>query len=608
MTGPFAALVSTVGAALDDAASRLLGGLDTGTDDTDALADAMVVLGWSLSPATVRRTSDAAALVGGLVTLGLAILAPWVAPLGVAGTAACWYGLRRLPHVLTSAREEAALGAAPVLVSRAVLRMRLEPTVERAAAFAASADDGPLARSLAEHVRRARGTPASGLGAWGDRWGERFPALRRAASLVEAAGRAPAGDRSRTLDRAMRAILDGAGDRTAAAAAALHGPVTALYAFGVLLPLALVAVLPAARVAGLGLTLPVVVALYDVALPATIAVASGWLLLRRPATFPATPVPADHPDLPERRWPVVVAATLLAALAWLLVARLLASWMAPLAALGTGVGLALVGWFRPAVAVRTRTRAVEEGLPDALALVGRRVGEGRAVEAAIETVSAEVSGPIGDVLADTARRQRTLRVGVGEALYGEHGALSTVPSARVDGTLGLLVVAAREGAPAGDALVVVADHVERLHTVERDARRELRRVTGTLTNTAAVFGPLVGGVTVALAASMGGRVSGAGGTTGLGAVSGTSHSPSPAGGLSPSAATTTVAAGSGIPVDGLALAVGAYVLSLAALLTALATALEHGGDRAHIGYRVGLVLPVATVLYLGSYLVAGAMV
>lgn len=584
-----AARVGAVGARFRESVAG-----DTGDSSPDALVDALAVLESPVDAATVRCATHLVALLGGCAVLVAAVALPRVTPLVALLAGGVWYGVRRLPHELATARESAALGAAPVVVSHAVLRMRLEPTVERAAAFAAEADDGLLARSLADRVRRARGTPTSGLGAWGEQWGDRFPALRRATSLVEAAGRAPAGERGRSLDRATRAILDGARERTASAVAALQGPVTALYAFGVLLPLALVAVLPAARAAGVGVTLPVVVALYDLGLPVALACASGWLLLRRPVTFPATPVPADHPDLPTRRWPTLVGGAVVAVVTWGVVTRLLPPWTGPLAALGSGVGLALAGWFRPAVAVRKRTRAVEDGLQDALYLVGRRVGEGRAVEAAIETAVDEVTGPMGAVLADAARRQRTLRVGVGEALYGEHGALTSVPSARVHSTLGLLVVAAREGAPAGDALVVVADHVERLRSVEREARRDLRRVTTTLTNTAVLFGPLVAGVTVALADSMGGR----------------SLSPSTSGGGGSRAsadAATTAASAAPLPTSWLALAVGAYVLLLAALLTALATALEHGTDRARVGYRVGLALPTATALYLTAFIAASAL-
>jgi hypothetical protein len=590
--------------------------LASGRDDADedALAEALALLGWTVGAGALRRAGDTLAAAGACLALATAAVLPPALPAVAVATAAGWYVPRRLPVALASARETAALGAAPVVVSHAVLRMRLEPTVERAAAFAARADDGPLGRSLAEHVRRARGTPAAGLGAWGERWGERFPALRRAASLVAAAGRATPAERARSLDRATRAILDGTRERTASAAAALRGPVTALYAFGVLLPLALVAVLPAARSAGVGLTLPVVVALYDLALPLSLAAAGGWLLLRRPATFPATPVPADHPDLPARRWPTLAGGAVAAGLAWLVATRFLPPWSPPLAAVGVGVGLALVGWFRPAVAVRERVRAVEAGLPDALYLVGRRVGEGRAVEAAIESAADEASGAVGEVLAATARRQRTLRVGVGEALYGDHGALSTLPSDRVHGTLRLLVVAAREGRPAGEALVAVADHVDRLRSVEREARRDLRRVTTTLANTAAVFGPLVGGVTVALADSMGGRslsAPSAAGTAG-------SRSP-PTGGADAlptvgaeagvrASGTDAAGAAATLPTGGLALAVGVYVLLLAALLTALATGLERGGDRARAGYRVGLALPTATALYLLAYVAAGALV
>jgi hypothetical protein len=104
-------------------------------------------------------------------------------------------------------------------------------------------------------------------------------------------------------------------------------------------------------------------------------------------------------------------------------------------------------------------------------------------------------------------------------------------------------------------------------------------VTGTLANTAVLFGPLVGGVTVAM-------------------VGGVSTAPA------------TAAGGVGATNFGAAVlgqTVGVYVLALAAVLTAISTALEHGLDRSLLGYRVGIALPTATGAYVASVVAAGTV-
>jgi hypothetical protein len=262
----------------------------------------------------------------------------------------------------------------------------------------------------------------------------------------------------------------------------------------------------------------------------------------------------------------------------------------PLAAAGSACGAALVVYYRPITEVRERVRAVEDGLADALYQIGRRVEEGEAVESAVATAAEEVADPTGAVLREAAQRQRRLKVGVREAFLGEHGALADIPSPRARSTATLLALAASEGRPAGGAIVAMADNVEELAAVERDARHEIGTVTGTLANTAALFGPLVAGATVALAAGMD-----VGGTVAVGAVRATE-----------TAGTAGVASGSS--TAGLGLAVGAYALVLAAILTTLSTGLAHGLDRALVGYRVGWALLVATATYLAAIHAVGLFV
>jgi hypothetical protein len=181
---------------------------------------------------------------------------------------------------------------------------------------------------------------------------------------------------------------------------------------------------------------------------------------------------------------------------------------------------------------------------------------------------------MGEVLADAAHRQRRLGEDVERALLGPDGALSDVPSRRTRTAARTLGTATREGAPAGETIVAAGTHLDELSAVERETRRSLDEVTGTLSNTAAIFGPLVGGATVALAATM----------TGSGPLASIEG------------------------IGGLGLAVGAYVLILAVVLTTLATGLSRGFDRSLVGYRAGLSLLAATATYLAAFAGAGLVV
>jgi len=543
-------------------------------DPDEETTAALQFLGW---PDDYCRAANALGVFLAAASLLAATLAreltPWALLIAIGVGAAAVAATRVAPRVIANVVRRRALGTAPWLVCRTAMRLRVAPTVESAAAFAARNPQGALDHSLAAAVRRARGTASTGFDEFLRRWGERLPSLRRGIRLLEAVPSAPEDERGPRIDRALNAVLDGIRERAAADAAALRGPVTAVYAFGVLLPLALVAALPAARVAGLPVSVPTVVLLYDVLLPCVLLAAAGWLVANRPVTFPATRVPRTHPSVPNRRWLVPAAGCAVAACAWVVTPVLLDTWTAPVAAAGAGGGTVLIGYFRPYQPVRTQAREVEDGLPDLLVGVGRQVENGEPVETALPTTARAVDSAAGDLFADAAARSRALGTGLASSLRGDDGPVSACPSHRTRDTARVLAAATREGRPAGPALVAAGEHLADLARVETETRRSVRHLTETMEHTAALFGPLVGGVTVVLA----GRVAG--------------------GGFGPA-----------LPRPPLALAVGGYVLVLAALLTAVATGLERGFDRALVGYRVGLALLSATATYLAAVVAAGLVV
>lgn len=558
---------------------RLAAAWPTSVDPDDELDRALGFLDAPVGPATVVAASYTTGTAVGLVAVVWATLAPSPLDLAVAVPSivvatVVTVGGPTAPRLVANARRTRALGAAPSLVTRAAIRMQLSPSPERAARFAAETADGRLADSLGDHARRNAAGPGTGLQAFAREWNHLFPALERACALLEEAASVRPSDRRDALDRARATVREASRDSVADFAAWIRGPATALYAFGVLLPLSLVAMLPALGAAGVPAPMPLIVATYDVVLPVGVLCASAWLLARRPVAFPPPAVDRSHPDVPSSPWRGPAVGLAGAASAWLTSALVLPAWTRPIAALGVGVGAGLVVAYRPATRVRGRVREVEDGLSDALALVGRRVEEGDAVEAALPAVGDTLPGATGAVFERAARRQRRLGVDVETAFRGPDGALSDVPSRRARSAAALLGLAATEGRPAGSAVAAMGDHLADLSAAERDARRAVEQVTNTLANTAAVFGPLVGGATVALAGAMGSGGPLTGGTD----------------------------------VPGLGLAIGAYVLVLAVLLTALATGLSRGFDRALVGYRVGLALLAATPTFLAGFVGTGLLV
>ncbi|SFC64801.1 hypothetical protein SAMN05444422_11324 [Halobiforma haloterrestris] len=542
-------------------------------DPGDELAEALSFLGLEcdLPPKTVVRSGYGAGMVSALPVAFLAVTpAPFVSvlPLLVFVPLATIHAVHSLPGLIAAFERTEALGDAPNLVGRTVLRMQVQPSLESAIRFAAETGRGPLAASLAAHVDRSLGTPETGLLSFADEWADRFPALRRSAHLLATAQEAPEAERARTLDRALEAILDGTRERMAEFTAAIRAPTSALFAFGVMLPLALVALVPAVPMVGLPVNIWMVVLLYNVALPAVLVAASLWLLVRRPVAFPPPSVDRDHPDLPDGLWRRSLAGVAVGVVAHAAIGRIGYPHLAPIAGVGLGLGTGLLAIYDPILSVRHSVKDVEAHLTDALYLVGRQVAEGESVESAVALAGDRVPAETGEVFRTAAALQRRLHVDVEAAFLGEYGALRTVPSPRARGTAALLAIAADEGRPAGRAIVSMADHLEDLEELERKTKRNLEQVTGTLDNTAAFFGPLVAGATVGLADMMAGiDVQGTTGSTAF-------------------------------PTDPLALSIGAFVLTLCFVLIPLSYALRYGLDGALFGYHTGRALLSATVVYV----------
>lgn len=495
-----------------------------------------------------------------------------VAALGGVSLVVLAVGICYAPTVLDRFARSRAIGVGPTLFAFTILSLRLTPSLERAADHAADAVGGRLGRSLASH-RRSTTDGSRAFQAFAGEWEDLAPSFGRAVSLLRVAVDTPAENRPEILTNALEAVLEGSRERVTEFGAAIRGPAMGIYAFGVMLPLALVGLLPVFGATGSGVSLLLLGAIYDVLLPAGLVLASLWLAAKRPAVAG----PSFDRELLERAAPLpqsVAAGLLLAGVSWLGVPLVFPAWTRGIVALGTGGGVVLIISLSP---VRTRQEYIEtleSGLPDALAIAGRELAEGKPVEVAIATVADRLQGPAGDCFEHAARTRRRLGITVEEAFTGEYGTLSDVPSQRATTASSLLARAGEHGRPGGETVVSVGEYLGRLQQVEREARRELAQTTSTLRQTAVVFAPVIAGVTVALATGM----------------------------------ERLEAPGNAIDVSTLGQLVGIYVLLLGIILPTLAVILARGFDPVRIGYRVGAALLTAGVLYPVAFLAARTLV
>ncbi|MGM0397353.1 MAG: type II secretion system protein [Halobacteriota archaeon] len=548
-------------------------GLSVAIEDSIPIADTPELSRHpSLTVAGVTLVAGALLVVAGSVLLASGSARAAGVGLGVALGALATYGTWFAPSAVESYRRRTAVGSVPEVVAYAVLQARLTPSLERAARFAGKQSGGLLGQDLAT-VGSGDATGQAGWESFAAEWSAYDESLPRSVSLLTAGIDSAQPARDALLDRALDTALAGSRERVASFASSIRAPATGIYAFGVLLPLAMVGLLPVASSAGAGVSPAAIAVLYDGVIPIGLLVASGWLAARRPAVS-RPPSGIDSLASPRSAAHTILLAAGAGVTAGVLASLVLPAWTTWIVAPGIAAGTAAIYWFEPIRNRRRRVESIESGVPDAVSLVGHRLAAGDPLEAAIAVVGERMTGETASVFREGTRVHRRLRVTVPEAFTGSSGALSAFESRRTETAVALLAAAARNGTAGGETLVDIAGYLRDLDDVERDARRELARTTDTLRQTALVFGPAIAGVTVALA-------------TGMGSLG--EH-------------------GQAVPVPALGVAVGGYVLALAVVLPALSVVLERGYDGAIVGHRVGIALLTASTVYPVTFLAARSVV
>ncbi len=497
-----------------------------------------------------------------------------------------------------------SLGDIPEVLSYIVMYLKLIPNLENALRFAARESKTSLGNDLKKLIWdlevRIHKSIDDAITFFANVWGKWSDYLKRALHLVRSSvHERNEGERIVTLDRSLDVVLEGTKSTMIDFANKLHQPTLVIYSIGVMIPLALVAMAPAAALVGIRITIFHIFLLYDITLPVILFLYIRKVLLSRPATFNPPVVPAHHPDVEK----INKRENLISALIVGIVIALPGIFFMILPVSGVigsvadfankinvyfpvtlfilwgitaGVSLYCLRTYTAYKKIRDDIKEMEKEFADSLYVIGKRISEGRPAEEAFSYASETLKGSkIGEVFKKTAFNLLSMRMSINEVLFDKKfGSLKHVFSDRIRAVMRLFVEGVKKSyVAAGVAIIKIADHLKQLQEVEKGIRNALGTLTSTLRSTAIIFAPMIAGVTLGITKLI-------------------YHIVKSIKEIEP-----TKFAVENVRPEYFVLVIGIYIIQLVFLLTRFANGIDEGDDKIQYMYTLGTSLPTAVAFF-----------
>jgi hypothetical protein len=518
-----------------------------------------------------------------------------------------------------------SLGDIPEILSYLVMYLKLVPNLENCVKFAASESSTTLALNLRKlvwdmEIRVYHGIDdalTSFTVQWG-RWSEYFKrSLHLIRSSIQERDEA---SRIITLDRALDVALEGTKDMMNQFANRLHQPTVLLYSLGIMIPLSLVAMLPAAGLVGMRITIFQVFLLYDILLPLFVFLYTRKILLSRPATFTPCFIPPDHPTLlginkRQRFFLSLLIGVIftIPGFIFLLIPLLYPAGSSDpfinyvsnqkglnsffpvtlfiIWGVASVVTLYCISVYRPIKKVRDEIKQMEKEFSDALFILGKRISEEKSPEESFLYAAQTMEGArIADVFHHTSYNLTAMHTNFHDALFNdEFGSLQHVYSDRIKAILRLFVEGTQKSQRAVSAsLIRIADHLKQLQEVEHKITDMLYELTSTLRSTVIVFAPLIAGVTLAITVLI---------STILSSLRLNNPSDTIIGVTNALPNTSEAFITENIRPEYFVLVIGIYLIELVFLLTRFINGINEGDDKATFMYSLGKIMPISIIVF-----------
>jgi len=514
-----------------------------------------------------------------------------------------------------------SLGDIPEVLSYIVMYLKLIPNLENAFRFAARESKTSLGKDLRKLMwdleARIHKSIDDAITFFAESWGKWSDYLKRALHLVRSSvHERNEGERIITLDRSLDVVLEGTKSTMIDFASKLHQPTLVIYSMGVMIPLALIAMLPAASMVGLRLSIFHIFLLYDILLPLILFLYIRKVLMSRPATFNPPVIPAAHPSLEKINKKanaltafIVGGMMALPGIVFILLpifplhGGIFDFFVKPasegginayfpvtlfiLWGVAAGVSLYCVNTYKAYKKIRDDIREMEQEFADSLYVLGKRIMEGKPAEEAFIYASRALEGSkMGEVFRQTGYNLLSMRMNTEDALFDKKfGSLKHVYSDRIRAIMRLFVEGVKKSyVAAGVAIVKIADHLKQLQEVEKGIKNALGVLTSTLRTTATVFAPMIAGVTLGITKLITSVLSGIDFEVISEKASETMF------GMEMHSIDT-------VSPEIFVLVIGIYIIQLVFLMIRFANGIDEGDDRIQYMYSLGTSLPSAIAFF-----------
>jgi hypothetical protein len=515
-----------------------------------------------------------------------------------------------------------SLGDIPEVLSYLVMYLKLVPNLENSVKFAAMESSTSLVHDLRKmiwdmEIRVYHGV-TDALTQFANQWGKWSEHFKRSLHLIRSSIDEPGeAQRLMTLNKALDVGLEGTRMVMNEFAEKLHQPTMVIYSIGIMIPLAIIAMLPAAGLIGLQITIFQIFFLYDILLPLLLFLYIRRILLSRPATFNPPKIPNDHPDLKEishrKHQSTAVGLFFLFLTPWMLLLTMNDSSFlyTPLHTLHSFIPLSITSIWGVAAAVsyytlvvylphkkiRDTIKHMEKEFGDALYIIGNRISEEKSPEESFLYTAETMKGSaISELFSHTSYNLTALHTTISDALFNtEYGSLKHVYSERIRAIMRLFVEGIQKSQKSVSISIIrLADHLKELQSVETKIRENLSTLTSTLSSTATLFAPLIAGVTLAITQLI------------SDIIQRTTESLS-----TPMLTDTSMIYGikntfslENIDPTYFVLVIGIYILELVFLLIRFTNGIDEGDDKAAFYVRLGRTLPIAVMVLTLSIVIS----
>lgn len=522
------------------------------------------------------------------------------------------------PKTLVTYTKIQSIGDIPEVLSYIVMSLKLSPNLEHALSYTAKESSNTLVRDLRKILWdiqiRVFYNVSDAITVFATKWGRYNEAFKRSLHLIRSSIDEPdEAQRILTLNKALDVGLEGTRDMMRSFADSLHQPIMITYSIGIMIPLSIIAMLPAAGLIGLHITIFQVFFIYDVFLPLILLFYMRNVLLHRPAAFTPPHISKHHPAIQKINVKKTILLSLLIAVsisspALVYISSLLypqlnhfsfVSYMwwlnefIPVSLFllwGVVLGFSFYTHhvYTPFQKIRNKIKNMEREFSDALYIIGKRLHEGKSPEESISYTAEMMKGSvISSLFSDTVFMLSARHATIHSALFHpEYGSLKEVYSPRIHAIMKLFVKGIKKSQQTASLSIVrLADHLKALQEVEKHIRESLATLTATLRSTANLFAPLIAGVTLAITQLISSIVEKMLLTTSTDPLFSNQQT------VLPGIATTFAL--ENIQPIWFILVIGIYVIELVILLTRFTNGIEDGDDPVAFMYDLGHHLPIA---------------